>query len=66
MAYRSSYRSSGRSSYSRSSGYTNGRTGRSFSAARARQHVGTSFGGYTKCHNASTGHYSMQPTRRSR
>lgn len=55
--------------YSRSSGsyrgggFTNSRTGAYVSAARAHQHTGTSFGGYTKTHSSSTGHYAMRPTK---
>ena len=56
-------RSFGSSSSYRGGGFTNARTGAHVSAARAHQHVGQSFGGYTKAHNAATGHFSMRPTR---
>ena len=64
----SGYRSSGSRSGSsyRGGGFTNSRTGSYVSSARAHQHTGQSFGGYTKIHNASTGHYSMRPSGRSR
>ena len=51
-----------RSGSYRGGGFTNSRTGAYVSSARAHQHTGTSFGGYTKTHNASTGHYSMRPS----
>ena len=53
-----SYRSSGYSG----GGFTNYRTGGQVSAARAHQNTGTSFGGYTKTYNPSSGHYSMRPS----
>lgn len=56
-----SHRSSG--SYC-GGGFTNSRTGSYVSPARAHQHTGQSFGGYTKTHNPSTGHYSMRPSGR--
>ena len=59
---RNSY--SSRSSRSYSGGFTNSRTGSYVSSARAHQHTGQSFGGYTKTHNPSTGHYSMRPSGR--
>ena len=57
---RSSYssHSSGRSSYS-GGGFTNSRTGSYVSSARAHQHVGQSFGGYTKTQSSSTGNFYM-------
>ena len=62
------YRSSGssRTSSYRGGGFTNSRTGSYVSPARAHQHTGQSFGGYTKTHNPSTGHYSMRPSGRGR
>lgn len=60
MAKFSRSRSSSRSSGSRSGGFTNSRTGTRVSAARAHQHVGQSFGGYTKTYNPSTGRFSMK------
>ena len=62
------YRSSGSSrtgSY-RGGGFTNSRTGKYVSPARAHQRTGQSFGGYTKTHNPSTGHYSMRPSGKGR
>ena len=53
----SSY-SSGRSSYS-GGGFTNHRTGSHVSSARAHQHVGQSFGGYTKKQSSSSGNFYM-------
>lgn len=53
-------------SRSRSGGFVNSRTGAYVSAARAHQHTGQSFGGYTKTRSSSTGHYSMRPTGRGR
>lgn len=58
MAYRGHY-SSGRSSYS-GSGFVNHRTGAYVSAARAHQHVGQSFGGFTKARNSSSGNFYMK------
>lgn len=53
----SSYRrSTGRSS----GGFTNTRTGRYVSPARAHQHTGQSFGGYTKAKSASSGNWYMK------
>lgn len=53
----SSYRSpTGRSS----GGFTNARTGRYVSPARAHQHTGQSFGGYTKAKSASSGNWYMK------
>ena len=57
-------RSGGRSS--RSGGFTNSRTGSYVSSARAHQHTGQSFGGYTKTYNSSSGHYSMRPSSRGK
>ena len=51
MAYRGHY-SSGRSSYS-GGGFVNHRTGVYVSAARAHQHVGQSFGGFTKARSSA-------------
>ena len=66
-SHSSSYRSSG---FSRSGGYRGGgftkSNGTHVSAARAHQHTGQSFGGYTKTHNSSTGHYSMRPSGKGR
>lgn len=45
-----------------SKGFTNHRTGRYVSSSRAHQHVGESFGGYTKAYNQKTGKYYMQPS----
>lgn len=45
---------------SRSGGFTNHRTGGYVSAARAHQHTGQSFGGYTKVKSATTGNYYMK------
>ena len=50
----------------RGGGFTNSRTGSYVSAARAHQHTGQSFGGYTKTYNASSGHYSMRPSGRGK
>lgn len=58
-----SYGSSFRSSYS-GGGFTNSRTGSYVSSARAHQHTGTSFGGYTKTQSSSTGNYYMRPSGR--
>lgn len=57
---RSSYssHSSSRSSYS-GGGFTNSRTGTYVSSARAHQHVGQSFGGYTKSQSSTTGNFYM-------
>ena len=62
------YRSTGfsRSGSHRGGGFTNSRTGSYVSPARAHQHTGQSFGGYTKTHNPGTGHYSMRPSGRGR
>lgn len=49
---------SGRSSYS-GGGFTNHRTGTYVSSARAHQHVGQSFGGYTKTQSSSSGNFYM-------
>ena len=60
-SYRGCYRSG--SSYGRthrSGGFTNHRTGGYVSAARAHQHTGQSFGGYTKARSATTGNYYMK------
>ena len=65
MARFSHSSSSFRSSSSRG-GFTNSRTGSYVSAARAHQHTGQSFGGYTKSYNSSSGHYSMRPSGRGR
>lgn len=55
--------SSSRGSYSGKSysggGFTNSRTGSYVSSARAHQHVGQSFGGYTKAQSSSTGNFYM-------
>ena len=58
MARYGSYRGSGKSG-----GFTNGRTGGYVSAARAHQHTGQSFGGYTKSRSSATGNYYMRPTK---
>ncbi|MBP3225067.1 hypothetical protein OFN97_05495 [Campylobacter sp. VBCF_05 NA6] len=68
MAYRSSY-SSSRGSYrssssSRGSSHSYSSGGRSYSSARAHQHVGESFGGYTKV-RTSSGDFRMRPTSKS-
>lgn len=61
------YRSSSSRSYGTSrGGFTNSRTGAHVSSARAHQHVGQSFGGYTKSYSPSSGHYSMRPSGRGR
>ena len=62
------YRSSGstHSGSHRGGGFTNSRTGSYVSPARAHQHVGQKFGGYTKTYNSSTGHYSMRPSNKGR
>lgn len=39
---------------------------RSYSPARAHQHVGQSFGGYTKARSSSTGNFYMTPDSSSR
>lgn len=60
-SYRGGYRSG--SSYvrgSRSGGFTNHRTGGYVSAARAHQHTGQSFGGFTKAKSSTTGNYYMR------
>ena len=54
-----SYRSS--SSY-RGGGFTNSRTGAYVSSARAHQHTGQSFGGYTKS-QSSGGNYYMRKSK---
>ncbi|WP_165246692.1 hypothetical protein [Adlercreutzia sp. ZJ141] len=60
---RSSYgRSSGRSGYS-GGGFINSRTGSYVSPVRAHQHVGQSFGGYTKSQSSSTGNFYMHKSR---
>lgn len=58
MAYRGHY-SSGRSGYS-GGGFTNHRTGTYVSAARAHQHVGQSFGGFTKTRSSASGNFYMK------
>ena len=60
MGYKGSY-SGGRSSSSsyRGGGFTNSRTGTYVSASCAHQHVGQSFGGYTKSQSGSTGNFYM-------
>ena len=56
--------------YGKSSGYSGSRSGgygshrsssgsRSFSSAQAHQHVGQSFGGYTKKQSSSSGNFYM-------
>ena len=40
-------------------GFTNSRTGTYVSSARAHQHVGQSFGGYTKSQSATSGNFYM-------
>lgn len=60
-SYRGGYRSG--SSYgreSRSTGFTNHRTGAYVSAARAHQHTGQSFSGFTKAKSSTTGNYYMR------
>lgn len=44
----------------RSGGFTNYRTGKYVSAARAHQHTGQSFGGYAKARSSATGNYYMK------
>lgn len=44
----------------RSGGFTNHRTGGYVSSARAHQHTGQSFGGYTKSRSSATGNYYMK------
>lgn len=43
-----------------SGGFMNTRTGTYVSAARAHQHTGQSFGGYTKTRSTSSGNYYMR------
>lgn len=43
-------------------GFHNARTGAYVSPARASQHVGQSFGGYTKSQCASSGNFYMRPS----
>lgn len=53
----------GRSSFGRTSmsgGFRNSRTGSYVSPARAHQHTGQSFGGYTKSRSSSTGNFYMR------
>jgi hypothetical protein len=59
-SYRKS--SSSRGSYSgrTSGGFTNSRTGSYVSSARAHQHTGQSFGGYTKSKSSTSGNYYMR------
>ena len=45
-------------------GFTNSRTGSYVSSARAHQHAGTSFGGYTKSQSSSSGNFYMRPSGR--
>ncbi|NGM18134.1 hypothetical protein GMI69_07415 [Eggerthellaceae bacterium zg-887] len=59
MAKYGSYRGGYSRSTSRSGGFTNARTGRYVSSARAHQHVGQSFGGVTKA-RSSGGNYYMR------
>lgn len=49
------YKSTGRPS-----GFTNHRTGGYVSAARAHQHAGQSFGGYTKVKSSTSGNFYMK------
>ena len=41
-------------------GFVNSRTGSYVSSARAHQHVGESFGGYTKARSAASGNFYMK------
>jgi hypothetical protein len=49
--------------FSSGKGFTNARTGRYVSSARAHQHVGQSFGGYGKAQSGKTGNYYMHPSK---
>nr|WP_075575898.1 hypothetical protein [Olsenella timonensis] len=51
----------GHSGYS-GSGFYNGRTGAYVSPARASQHVGQSFGGFTKAQSTLSGNFYMRPS----
>lgn len=51
----------GRGSHS-GGGFYNARTGAYVSPARASQHVGQSFGGFTKAQSASSGNFYMRPS----
>ncbi|WP_350453970.1 hypothetical protein [Slackia heliotrinireducens] len=62
MARRGYSGGSGRGGYS-GGGFTNSRTGSYVSSARVHQHVGQSFGGYTKAKSSSTGNYYMAPSK---
>ena len=63
MAYRGHF--SGKGGYS-GGGFTNYRTGSYVSAARAHQHVGQSFGGFTKSRSSSSGNFYMSPSKGSK
>ena len=63
---RNYHSSSSRSGSYRGGGFTNSRTGSYVSPARAHQRTGQSFGGDTKTHNPSPGHFSMRPSGRGR
>lgn len=58
MAYRG-HCSGGRSGYS-GGGFTNHRTGAYVSAAHTHQHVGQSFGGFTKARSSTSGNFYMK------
>ena len=45
------------------SGFTNAHAGSKVSSTHAQQHVGQSFGGYTKSRSSSTGNFYMSSTR---
>lgn len=62
MGYGKSFSRSCGSGY-RGGGFTNARTGSYVSSARAHQHVGQSFGGYTKSRSSSIGNFYMSSTR---
>lgn len=47
----------------RGSGFTNKRTGKYVSAARARQKTGQTFGGYTKTRSKKTGNFYMKKSK---
>lgn len=53
--YKAGYKTTGNAS-----GFINRRTGGYVSVARAHQHVGQNFGGYTKVKSAATGNYYMR------
>ncbi len=59
MSYSKGYSRSHTGGY-RGGGFHNSRTGGYVSSARAHQHVGQSFGGYTKARSTSTGNFYMK------